>query len=377
MIDTIVLNIPQHKYRITNYQRFKTTPEELNNPYVGFKQFFNNPTAAEKLKGTYPRTTLNKRKLENGIVRPLRMEISLPKLLWNTNLYELLESHFTAILARLSARMAEMGVYILPKDLAEAEVVAFHVSRNIVLTGGYTATLAIKELAKVNLNEKLDLEKTSFRNDGSALQYYSRIHSLVFYDKINDMGKPPKRAVDKEQTPKQLALFKEIRAKKVPLEVLRMEVRLTDARKMAAVLGSLSYKENPTFRDIFRQELWQAVLGQYWKYMVIEKAPYLFEAVSSPSTIFEAILAKYPKKPAQATRLTGLLMLYREKGVREFRQLLERHKVASYWPKASKDLKLADIPLLKKHPHGFIKDIEAALEDLTPFQHVENRDIAL
>lgn len=372
MIDTVVLIIPKGKCRITNCQRFKTSPEELKSPYTGFKKFINNPLASEKAKATYPRMTLTKRKMAKGIEISLRVEFSAPKLLFGNNLYELQENDFGAVLAILSTRMAAMGVYILPKDIAEAIVSAFHPSKNTILTGGYTASLAIKELAKVDLNQKLDLERTSFRNDGSALQYYSKIHSLVFYDKINDMGKPAKRAIDKDQTPQQLVLFKELKTRKIPLEVLRMEVRLAGRKKMNEVLTRLGYKENPTLRDIFRKDLCQAILKQYWHDMVIEQAPYLFEAISSPLRIFEAILTNQPAKPRQAAYLTGLILLCREKGIRELRQTLKRHKATSYWSKALRDLKAVDIPLLKRHPHGFIKNIEEALETFIPYQLVQN-----
>ena len=44
-----------------------------------------------------------------------------------------------------------------------------------------------------------DFEQIKFRNGGESLQLYSNRHSVVLYDKAQDLIKPEKRAIDKDQ----------------------------------------------------------------------------------------------------------------------------------------------------------------------------------
>ena len=74
----------------------------------------------------------------------------------------------------------------------------------------------IAELEKVNLTEKLDLDKTQFRNSGHSLQYRAKSHSLVFYDKILDLQKTEKRAIDQDQKLQQQSLLDFLGQKKKP-----------------------------------------------------------------------------------------------------------------------------------------------------------------
>lgn len=99
----------------------------------------------------------------------------------------------------------------------------------------YTSSFAIRELSKINLNQKFDLEEIYFRNDGEELQLYSNRHSLFFYDKINDLNKPTKRAIDKDQMKQQNDLFEYVKREKRNLEVLKMEVRLSHKDKMKEI----------------------------------------------------------------------------------------------------------------------------------------------
>lgn len=367
MLDTIILTIPHGQYKIIDHNRFHPSTENLLKPGFYFTKFVNNPTTADKLKENYlPRLTVEKRPTKNGIIIPLKIEFSAPKLIFGNNLEELEDKNFEDVINALSKKLTLMGVLIPPSTLTNGSVSGFHPSKNIILTKGYTATGLIKELAKVNLTKKLDLTKTTFRNDGHSLQLYSASHSVVAYDKVSDLTKSESRAIDKDQTANQLSLFNWIQEQKRSTEILRLEIRLSKKVKLNSVLVNLGHSKNPTFQQIFNQKLCQKILKSYWK-EYFEPNQFIFDMVSNPLSILKSI-TKNPKiKAKEAIYLTGLKLLAKDEGIRPIRQVIERRNGIRAWQRVSEGLnKLNQIkqPLTGSH----IKDIVDSLEKFETYR---------
>ena len=128
MLDTIILQIPLNSCWITDYPKFRTTKEQMLSNTLFFFKCINNPTREDKKKGTYkPRLTIIKR----GRMFFLKIEFSAPKLIFGNNLDELEETDFDEIVETLQKRMEEMGVKIFKDLIEQAEVSAFHPSKNV------------------------------------------------------------------------------------------------------------------------------------------------------------------------------------------------------------------------------------------------------
>lgn len=368
MFDTVILTIPKGGYFITNDSKFSpSTRGMLNNPIFYYK-YINNPTAEDNKKGIYkPKLTITKR----GMNFNLKIEFSAPKLLFDDNLNELEETDFDAVVAKLIERTEEMGVKIHTQFIKEAKISAFHPSKNILLSKGYTSTLAIKELAKINLNGKFDLEKIKFRNNGQSLQFYTNTHSFVFYDKIADMGKPEKRAIDKDQTLQQFDLFNWNKNNNNPSEILRFEVRLSKKRKLNEILELVGYPINPAFKDIFKKNLCQKIVNLYWNKFIEKENMFIFDVGNSPQTILQKILTTYPKLTLnKALHLQALLINCKdEEGVRGFKTVINGFKPKTTWTRINNDLKKFQNPIFSQNTHGFIADIQKALKEFTAYKH--------
>ena len=258
MLDTIILKIPMNHYVITDHSKFRPSTKLMYSNPMPYAKYINNPTSIDKKEDNYkPKLTIIKR----GQIFDLKVEFSAPKLIFGNNLDEVSETDLDEVIATLLIKMDEMGLKTSERALKNAEVVSFHVSKNISLSKGYTATLAIKELSKVNLTKRLDLNKTDFRNDGHSLSYYANSHSLIFYDKIADMHKPQKRAIDKDQTKQQFSLISSIKEENTRPEILRMEIRLSNKKKMNSVLKKVGYLNYPLFKNIFKTNLCQKIVN--------------------------------------------------------------------------------------------------------------------
>ena len=185
MLDTVILELKIDIACITDFSKFGTTKETIINCPSYFAKWVNNPLKRDWDAGIYkPRLTLNKRAGKFF----LRIEFSVSNLLFKNNLEEVEEKDFQTEVETLQKRLEEMGVKIFKIFLEKAPVSGFDPAKNIPLSGGYTAILSLRELSKIDISKKFDIEKIKFRNGGEALQIYTNSHSFVFYDKINDLN---------------------------------------------------------------------------------------------------------------------------------------------------------------------------------------------
>jgi len=366
MLDTVILQIPINYSAIIDHSQFTPSTKGIVDNPAGFYKYTNNPTNTDRASGVYkPRLTIIKR--ANRIY--LKVELSVPKLLFGNNLDEIKESDFEEAVSKLRKVIEQKGVRLWTHEIEKAEVLRFDPSKNIPLNKGYTSSFAIRELSKLNLNQKLDLERVSFRNDGESIQLYANRHSLVLYDKINDLSKPAKRAIDKDQTKQQTDLFEYIKKEERNLEVLRLEVRLSYKDKMKEILEKVSFTDNPIFKNIFKKDLCQKIVKLYWE-KFFGKNLFLFSVNNSPQMILQKILMRYPKTNIRiAVMLVGLNQLCKdEEGIRGFRSIAKNYKPKFNWVMLNNYLKKFNDEIFTKPTHGFIKDIEASLDNFEAFR---------
>lgn len=186
MIDTIILTVPRENFSVLADEGRLGTDWELSGKTAMYEKWVRNPKRAHKETGNYyPRITGYRR---NKTSESARIEFSIPKLIFGNNLDEVCDADFPLIVSTLRERLLELGIVMTEKVIRSAKVLAFHPSKNIPLSDGYTSSLALRELSKINLAKRFDLNKSDFRNSGQSLQGYTAAHSLVFYDKIADLA---------------------------------------------------------------------------------------------------------------------------------------------------------------------------------------------
>lgn len=372
MLDTVILNIPRDRVRdIASgngprtwalQARTSTYEKHTKNPPHGLRD------------GVYrPRLTGIKRGVgQSRWIAFVKIEFSVPKLLFNNNLEEASEKDFPQVIDILYDRLIDAGCIISKEDLRTATVASFHPSKNIILKDGYTASLVGKELSKINLNKKFDLQKTSFRNEGQSLQGYTTAHSVVFYDKIADLAQKKKRAIDKDQTSIQLSLFVDIKKTRPELEVLRFEIRLSQKQKLNAVLQRLGFAKNPTFADIFKKDVCQKIVRHYWGTLIKGENLFLFEMATGPKQTLKGILKKQKGIGAkEAIYLTGLDALCKDGGgIRELRQIIEPHLNQRSWYRISDGIKKLNRRIKSTRSiHGWVKQVETSIAKFQPLRN--------
>lgn len=369
MLDTIILEITIDFKAITDTSKFRPNARIFEH-FKGYGKCTNNATAEENRKKIYrPKLTLMRR----GNMIILKIEYSAPKIVFGNNLDEIEEKDYSDMLIKIQNSVKEMGVWLNIQQIETAKVIGFHPSKNIVLTNKYTSSFAIRELAKINISEKMDIEKVKFRNGGEALQLYSKIHSAVFYDKINDLTKPEKRAIDKDQNKLQKALFEFIKTEKKGLEVLRFEIRLSDSGKMKEILAEVGFNQEPILKNIFKKGLCQKIVKLYWEQLFFDDL-FLFSTYNNPQKILEMILIKYPKTRIRtAVMLVGLNLLCKDDdGFKGFRKIVGSYKKKNNWLSLRRYLQKLSDSFFTRAIHGFVDDIQREIKEFEAFKLNKN-----
>ncbi|HNY35982.1 MAG TPA: hypothetical protein PLD14_01680 [Candidatus Pacearchaeota archaeon] len=364
MIDTICLLIPKNKMLYLS----GISSWELYSKTEYYAKFVRNPSKLEKeTKKYFPRLTEYRRNQYNANVR---IEFSIPKLLYLNNLDELEDNDFLKVIEKLQYRLKDMGVIVQKPILENASVSSVHFSKNILLQDGYTASHLISEINKVNLPKSFDFAKTRFINDGQSIYAHATSHQLVIYDKIADLAKDKKRAIDKEQTHYQKSLFSELNKKNELQEIIRFEVRLNHKQKMNKIIEDLGYQKNPTFKEIFNTELSKKVVNDYWRKLIKERSLGLFSISISVKDMLQILfLADRTMKPKQAIYLLGLFMLAKdENGMRQLRTILSKRSTERNWYRIVKDLQQSSTLITQNKIQDWVTQIDKALEDYKPYK---------
>jgi hypothetical protein len=309
-----------------------------------------NPTKKELLKGIYkPHLTLAYCRNIQGIVEPLlKIEFSLPKLLYGNNFNELQYKDIETIIDKLVAVLASMGVLVTPEGLMKAPVVAIHYSKNIPLTDGSTPYHYINKIKEANVRLSLDTNQTDYRNEGHSYKWHCNSYEVVFYDKIKDLEKARqsgKRAIEKDNELQQ-HLFKtfEMRHK---LEFLRMEVRLNKRAKIKKLFKTLKITADLTFKKLFKPAIAKKVLLYYLDELERNRSPLLNCKLGDNKTFLAQLSFDNPTiTPKQAMMLLGFKRALEAAPLRELKAMIGKNQPRS-WHRLLNDIKNITLPALQ------------------------------
>lgn len=332
MIDTIVLTLMSDKFNITDHSRFSPSTLGLFIPPFyrlggrGNFSCYQNPTITELKAGNYkPRLTVIKRMVHGGFGIALRIEFSIPKLIYGNNFDEVTVADFPLIIKTLYAKLTEMSVAVDIRDLVTAPVSAVHYSKNVILTDYSTPKMVLDEIRKANVSLRFDADEANYRNDGHLLKYHTNSFEIVFYDKVKDLAKAKqseKRAVEKDNSI-QLGLFDSVKTAK-PFEVFRMELRLGTRKTITNELEALGVKNELTFRELFSPVISRTILLRHWQEMTIYN-PLADQKPKSYADYLTQVLQANPKlKLNKAMLFIGIKVVVDEVGLRNYRSAISK-----------------------------------------------------
>ncbi|MFH1254190.1 MAG: hypothetical protein V1646_02040 [bacterium] len=312
MIDTIVLTFTSNMYRITEPDKFRPSARWIENSSlidcdIRSKQ---NTTQKELSRGAYkPSLTLSNCIGPIGIADiMLKVELSLPKLLFGNNFQELQYKDFSLITKKLVKMLDAMGVQIDENILAHAHVSAIHYAKNIVLKDGSTPFHYIQKIKESNISTVLDTNQTDYRNDGLSYKWHCNSYEIVFYDKIKELEKTKQRSkrTNEKYGALQLKLLDRLTRRK-KMEILRMEVRLNNRHKIRHLFAKLGIKSELAFRNLFKPATAKKILLHYLDELESKRPGLLDYKANDDAALLAALCFNNPElRPKQILQMFGL-----------------------------------------------------------------------
>lgn len=379
MIDTIVLTLPIHHFRILNPEFFEPNANWMHSqPFIaqikGVRKCVQNPTKEDGLMGVYkPRLTLIRRwDWTKGIIT-LKIEFSIPKLIFWNNFDELSDDDFPDIIKALHDRLSDMGIEVTRGKLEIAIVSTIHYWKNIVLDDYTSVSQVLSNIAKTNISSRFDTGETNYQNGWELFRLHSKSFQIVFYDKIADLNKTQARAIEKDNRDinYQMSFFDDIRKREnkthhKAFDVLRMEIRFMNKQKLARIHKDLKINfPNPfTFQDAFCMENARKILEHHWNLFYVELQMLSFLEMK-PIDRLGLLLQKSNWTPTKTFAMGFLMVLIADDAYRDIRKQFE----AKYNPRSLKRL-YDEIKNLQgnRKPFWFIETISRAFSVYKPLQ---------
>lgn len=363
MLDTIVLTLSKNMYQILEPDRFEPSARWVldSNSSMGGRGYIpskQNPTTQELKNGIYkPRLTLTNRYNHTGQREAtLKIELSLPKLLFGNNFDELEDKDFSNVVEQLRLRLKEMGVYVFSSFLENAPVSAIHYSKNIPLTDGSTPHYLISKIKEANISLSLDVNQTDYRNDGHSYKWHSNSYEVAFYDKLKDLemaNKSEKRAVESDNAI-QLNLFEAFKERQL-LEVMRIEVRLNKRQKIGQLFRTLGIQSELTLKNLFSPAIAQQVLLHYLDELESKRLALFDYKPTTPSTLLADLVINNPSIGIRKTiQLFGLKQAFDSTTPRELRNIFGKYGQRS-WYRLISEAKRIKLPTTKS-PFGIVRE---------------------
>jgi hypothetical protein len=369
MIDTIklLLNIPDPS--LLDGSRFEPiTIMQLTAAHHGRTHL--RPSAVyAKVDKYMPSLAMFKRPTKFGDKYQLSVEFSAPKMVFGNNFEELAEQDFELVLMSLQRALFELVGYCFSiEQLANANISAWHPSKNVIFTDYTSCQTILSTIAKLDVSRIYDFQKTDFR-DGHALHIHCNSLDIAFYDKMADLRqskKSDKRAIENDSGI-QLSLLERLN-KFRPLEVFRYEVRLSNRRSVKQAFPDL---DSWTLRDLFSQHLCQEVLIQHWNKLT-EHIDMLALDTTKPAELLQNYLLENKNTPTTALAAVASMLIANQVGMSGLRNVLEAHYGTQAWYRIK-----ALIRPPKAHRFSHFRHIDKVLEEFMPvrmsdFKQIEN-----
>lgn len=331
-IDTITLTFSPTDIIIGNTQRFTpnaTTVLNADARNMGSNKYISakcNPTRQEVAAyGYLPYVTLYKALRAGGLSAGLRVQFSATKLLYGNNFDELESGDFMAVCRRLRDSLAYYGITVRGglRTIATARVAGVHYAKNFVFTDYTAAREIIQELQKCDVNSWRSVSTSDYSNNGYGYKTHSKHHELAFYDKLAELRKDKRgQAVFDMDAQTQLGLFNNRQMVK-PFEVLRMEVRLNNARTIKQQLTKARLTPSLKLNDICTQGYSKAVLACHL-HELYAAYPRISEAtVDDPLQLLSELYVQNPERSMSTiVNAVGLYVLSKHSGTRAMKDIV-------------------------------------------------------
>ena len=262
------------------------------------------------------------------------------------------------MLVAIQSKLFELvGHKFFKHQIAEAEIGAWHPSKNIVFLD-YTSTQTIlNTIGKLDISKVYDFQNTNFR-DGHVVHIHTNSLAIAFYDKMADLRKTrisDKRTIKKDNLV-QLNLLDKLEETK-PLEIFRYEARFNGRRAIKQAFPDL---EKWTFEEMYKKSLCKAILIKHWQ-KITKSVDLLALDVDKPFELLQNYIEENNETPQATLAAIGAMNVISQVGTLHLRNTIEAKFGKQAWYRIKPLLKSP-----KKYRYKAFQRIDEKLAEFKP-----------
>lgn len=336
-MDTVIIKIyGPYKFKISNRSLFlpeleKRTYEELSptertstRPYL--RKFI---LQSKKQDKYLPRIEVIEALTQDrkNIRYILKIEFSVPKLLYWNSLQEVGENDKDKVFSALEIALRSVSIDVDKNNIANATLASVHACKNIPLPRSIRMREIINELAKIDISKVFDISDKQCKKGARVLNIYSGTIDWSFYDKISDSVRPKNKRSDKGRINQERSIIEYYGLQE--REVFRYEYRIKKTQTIKREINALlnrDYKTQVVFKDLFTPNLIKDLILNSWHTLIKrpENQLSLFGTIDKLG-LFLHILSEAKKLGEKGHSLNNALISYglataiRDHGAKEVR----------------------------------------------------------
>lgn len=192
--------------------------------------------------------------------RNVSIQVSVPKLLYGNNLFEVNDSCLMPFVNELQRKLEEFGLRLRKEEILSATVHRIDYAKVIKLPSHTSPENFINKLDKAGYRPRADLTRRDIRSgkEGYWMKFYNSTSSLTIYDKMLEIRKQGYTSTEKEL---QNLLLK----RKLSKNVIKFEVSLQKPQKLVSILNRVCQQKKMSYslEEVFSEAISKKVLLHY------------------------------------------------------------------------------------------------------------------
>lgn len=290
----------------------------------------------------------------------LKIEFSIPKLLFQNNFEEVTTGDIDRIIEILIERLIQMGVLVTSEAILGSKVIGVHFGKNIIIDEYADCYFLLKAVSQADITNRLEFGQTEYRNDGHLVRFRANNHELCFYDKVKDLesaiNKAKSRSIEQDQEI-QADMIKKLKDK----QILRMEVRINDMKKYSALCKVMNI--NPPvklFEYVFDLNIAKKICNYYFD-ILMAGMKFVMLNNSDMQMIFENLYNQKQWSESKVMSTLGALCISNLYGSRFLKQ---------YSTKKYADIKMLfkEINFTESYTSKIMKQVQKELRTFAPIR---------
>lgn len=269
-------------------------------------------------------------------------EASLPKLIAGENITALRNDQFEEVVKAIADFCKKVGIFIFTEQIKSAIPTLIAIGENINITRLCTSNNAIKSLKPFDYKTHCIHRTVDFsdqKHGGKEAIFSQANETTKAYDKKKEL-------LNRAETVREKEIYELIQKGEFYIkgefasEILRIEVTLKTPRKITSKFKPYLGKLEPTFENLFKEELWKHILKDEVETVFNHPLQRIIFLSLESQPFIDSFLDKHYHHIQTKDTIRGILASLQEQGLAETRQeYLKRYKSRQTWYNYLKRLK--------------------------------------